>query len=207
MAKKKNAGLQSKKNDAAIAHALGTFRAIVRLDDDAASAFASRITVRKLKKKELMLREGEICDRVSFIHKGYVRLYYNVDGAENTIQFFFENSWYTDFDSFLVGTKTLENVQALAPLEVLELKKKDLYYLYDTFPVFERIGRMMAENAFLSVSRLNKMRANQRPEERYLTLLKQRPEVVEKIPQKYVASYLGVKPESLSRIRKRISVR
>ena len=68
----------------------------------------------------------------------------------------------------------------------------------------EKVGRVMAENAFLSLSRLNQMLTNEEPQQRYLNLLKQRPEVVERIPQHYIASYLGVKPESLSRIRKRI---
>jgi CRP/FNR family transcriptional regulator, anaerobic regulatory protein len=75
---------------------------------------------------------------------------------------------------------------------------------YNSYPVFDRVGRVMAENAFRSISQLNKMLTNEEPEERYLNLLKQRPELVEKIPQNYIASYLGLQPPSLSRIRKRI---
>lgn len=186
--------------------ALASIQAVAPLDKSAEQAFVSMLALRKLKKKEFLIQEGELCQTVSFINEGYIRLFYNVEGTENTIQFFFENSWYTDFDSFLTGNKTVENVQALTDTEILQIQKNDLLTLYQSHPVFEQVGRVMAENAFLSVSRLNKMRANEKPEQRYLNLLMQRPEIVEKIPQKYVASYLGVKPESLSRIRKRISL-
>ena len=134
-----------------------------------------------------------------------MRLFYNVEGEENTIQFFFGDSWYTDYASFLTGQPTIENMQALEPCEVVQFKKDDLYKLFNQFPVFEKVGRVMAENAFLSLSQLNQMLTNEEPQQRYLNLMKQRPDVVERIPQHYIASYLGVKPESLSRIRKRIS--
>jgi CRP/FNR family transcriptional regulator, anaerobic regulatory protein len=127
-----------------------------------------------------------------------------VEGVENTVQFFFANSWYTDYASFLTGQPTIENMQALEACEVVQFRKADLYKLYDIYPVFDRVGRVMAENAFLSLSKLNKMLTNEEPEQRYLNLLQQRPELVERIPQHYIASYLGIKPESLSRIRKRI---
>ena len=133
-----------------------------------------------------------------------MRLFYNVEGIENTIQFFFSNSFYTDYTSFLTGQPTIENMQALEPCEVVQFRKTDLYKLYNIYPVFDRVGRVMAENAFLSLSKLNKMLTNEEPEQRYLNLLQQRPELVERIPQHYIASYLGIKPESLSRIRKRI---
>jgi CRP/FNR family transcriptional regulator, anaerobic regulatory protein len=92
----------------------------------------------------------------------------------------------------------------LEACEVVQFSKEDIYKLYDRYPIFDRVGRVMAENAFLSLSSLNKMLTNEEPEERYLNLLKKRPELIEKIPQHYIASYLGIKPESLSRIRKRI---
>ena len=133
-----------------------------------------------------------------------MRLFYNVDGVENTIQFFFGDSWYTDYASFLMGRPTIENMQALEVSEVVQFKKDDLYELYHKMPIFERVGRIFAENAYLSISQLNQMKTNEEPEVRYINLLKTRPELVQRIPQHYIASYLGIKPETLSRIRKRI---
>ncbi|MEY4904981.1 MAG: hypothetical protein RLZZ292_2796 [Bacteroidota bacterium] len=183
---------------------LNSIKAIVRLNQEEEDAFLSILEVKQVKKKEFLLQEGKICTKITFINSGCMRIFFNVDGEENTIQFFFQDSWYTDYSSFLTGLPTVENMQALEPCEVVQFSKKDLYVLYDRYPVFDRVGRVLAENAFRSVSRLNQMLANEEPEQRYLSLLEKRPEVVERIPQHYIASYLGIKPESLSRIRKRI---
>ena len=182
-----------------------SIKSIVALNEDEEKAFTNILTIKQFKKKEFLLQEGKICSNVWFVNNGCMRLFYNVEGVENTIQFFFGDSWYTDYASFLTGQPTIENMQALEPCEVVQFKKDDLYKLFNQFPVFEKAGRVLAENAFLSLSRLNQMLTNEEPQQRYLNLMKQRPDVVERIPQHYIASYLGVKPESLSRIRKRIS--
>lgn len=95
-------------------------------------------------------------------------------------------------------------MQALETCEVVQFIKQDLYKLFDQFPIFDRVGRVFAENAFLSISQLNQMKTNEEPEVRYINLLKRRPELIQQVPQHYIASYLGIKPETLSRIRKRI---
>jgi CRP/FNR family transcriptional regulator, anaerobic regulatory protein len=186
------------------AQILNSIKSLIPLKEEEEQAFLSILSVKQLKKKEFLLQEGKICTKISFINSGCFRLFYNVDGVENTRQFFFGDSWYTDYESFLTGQTTVENVQALEPCEVVQLKKDDLYKLYSQYPIFEKVGRIMAENAFLSVSKLNKMLTNEEPQQRYLNLIQQRPDVVQRIPQHYIASYLGVQPESLSRIRKRI---
>lgn len=85
------------------------------------------------------------------------------------------------------------------------LSSKDLQQLYIDIPKFERFGRLMAENAFLGIRQRSEMLEHLTAEERYLTMIKERPKVFERIPQHYIASYLGIKPPSLSRIRKRLS--
>ncbi len=181
-----------------------SIKSLVPLNTEEEQAFLQILEIKRFNKKEFLLQEGKICDRVSFINTGCMRLFYTVEGVENTIQFFFGDSWFTDYASFLTGKPSIENMQALEQSEVVQFKKENLYKLFDKFPIFDRVGRVMAENAFLSLSRLNQMLTNEEPEQRYLNLLKQRPELVKQIPQHYIASYLGIKPESLSRIRKRI---
>jgi CRP/FNR family transcriptional regulator, anaerobic regulatory protein len=183
---------------------LESIKSIVSLNAKEETAFCSILKLKNFKKKDFLLQQGQICQEISFINSGSLRLFYDVEGVENTVQFFFASRWYTDYDNFLTGNPTIENLQALESCEIIQFKKSDLYDLYLNYPVFERVGRILAENAFLSLSQLNKMLTNEEPQQRYLSLLSQRPEVVKNIPQHYIASYLGIKPESLSRIRKRI---
>jgi CRP-like cAMP-binding protein len=181
-----------------------SIKSIASLNEAEEKAFLSILEVKLFKKKEFLLQEGKICNKITFVNNGIMRLFYNVEGVENTIQFFFGDSWYTDYASFLTGKPTIENLQALEESEVVQFKKEDLYKLYDSMPIFEKVGRIFAENAYLSISQLNQMKTNEEPELRYINLLKTRPELVQQIPQHYIASYLGIKPETLSRIRKRI---
>jgi CRP/FNR family transcriptional regulator, anaerobic regulatory protein len=183
---------------------LQSIQSIVQLNEAETAAFVRVLQVKKLRKKEFLLQDGQVCDKITFVNNGIIRLFYNVDGIENTIQFFFPSSWHTDYASFLTERPSMETLQALEQSEVLQIRKADLYALYQQHPIFERVGRIFAEQAFLSVNQLNQMLTNEEPQERYLNLIKQRPELIEKIPQHYIASYLGIKPESLSRIRKRL---
>ncbi len=177
----------------------------ISLDKSEQEYFVSKLQVKKYKKKEMVLQEGQVCKYAYFINSGCLRYYYNVEGQENTAQFFFENGWYTDYESFLSDRPSRQNIETLEKSELLLLSAKNLQQLYIEIPKFERFGRLMAENAFLGIRQRSEMLENQTAEERYLTLMKERPKVFERIPQHYIASYLGIKPPSLSRIRKRIS--
>ncbi len=176
----------------------------ISLDKSEEDYFVTKLIVKDFNKKELVLKEGQICKYAYFINSGCVRYYYNIEGQENTAQFFFENGWYTDHESFLTGKPTQQNIETLEKTQLILLSALDLQQLFIDIPKFERFGRLMAENAFLGIRQRSEMLENQTAEERYLTLMKERPKVFERIPQHYIASYLGIKPPSLSRIRKRI---
>jgi CRP-like cAMP-binding protein len=98
----------------------------------------------------------------------------------------------------------LLNIEALEKTTLLVLAKTDLEKLFIEIPKFERFGRLIAENAFLGLQQRTEMYVNQSPEQRYLKLMNDRPNIFQRVPQHYIASYLGIKPPSLSRIRKRI---
>jgi len=185
-----------------ILHRLAQF---ISLDQEEQAYFISKLQWKECKKKEVILKEGEVCRYAYFINSGCFRYFYNIDGQENTAQFFFEGGWYADYESFLSGKPTKQNIETLEKSELLLLSSKDLQQLYIDIPKFERFGRLMAENAFLGIRHRSEMLENQTAEERYLSLMNERPKVFERIPQHYIASYLGIKPPSLSRIRKRIS--
>jgi CRP-like cAMP-binding protein len=177
---------------------------LVTLSETELDAFASVMEPRRLRKKELLLREGEVCRHVAFIESGCLRYFYNVNGEHHTGQFFFENSWYTDYDSFLTQSPARVGIEALEPCQLWLLSHGALHRLYEEYPVYERFGRLMAEQAFRGARAHSAELLNLTPEERYLRLVAERPKVVQRVPQHLIASYLGVKPESLSRIRKRL---
>ncbi|TGE14374.1 Crp/Fnr family transcriptional regulator [Hymenobacter elongatus] len=179
-------------------------QALIPLTAEDFAAFAAALQPRQLRKKELLLREGEICQHVAYIESGCLRYFYTVEGEEHTGQFFFEHGWYTDYDSFLRHVPSTQNIQALEPCRLWLLPHADLYRLYAERPVFERFGRLMAEHAFQGLRTRNDALLNLTPEQRYLRLVAERPKVVARVPQHYIASHLGPKPESLSRIRKRL---
>lgn len=176
----------------------------ISLDQAEQEYFVSKLLVMECKKKELILEEGQVCKYSYFINHGCLRYFYNLDGQENTAQFFFENGWYADYGSFLTGKPSKQNIDTLEKSQLLLLSSTDLQNLYREIPKFERFGRLMAENAFLGIRQRSEMLENLSAEKRYLQLIKERPKVFERIPQHYVASYLGIQPPSLSRIRKRI---
>jgi CRP/FNR family transcriptional regulator, anaerobic regulatory protein len=178
--------------------------AYVSLSEAAFTAFRDKLTVRELPRKQFLLLPGEVCRFVAFINKGCLRYYYHADGEERTGQFFFENSWYTDYESFLTGQPSRQTIQALESTQLLLIPKTALYQLYDHFPSIERFGRLMAEQAYLGSRKNNVAFLTESPEERYLHLIANRPKVIERVPLRYIASYLGIQPESLSRIRKRL---
>lgn len=176
----------------------------ISLDESALEFFCSKLIVKPLKRKAYFFQEGQVCKSVAFINKGCLRYYYLTDGEEQTGQFFFEHAWYTDYESFLSEKPTQQFIQALEPTELYVLPKSSLYELYDINPKFEKFGRLMAENAYLGSRKNNVNYLTLSPEDRYLQLIEERPKVIERIALKYVASYLGIQPESLSRIRKRL---
>lgn len=177
---------------------------IVTLNEQEWHAFEKKLTSKRLKRKEFLWLEGDTCRAVYFIHTGCLRYFYNVDGEERTGQFFFENSWYTDYESFLSEQPSNLNVQALEISELWVLSRSALYELYEEYPKMERFGRIMAEQAYLGARKSNLSLRAESPEERYLKLIQERPKVIERVALQYIASYLGIQPESLSRIRKRL---
>ena len=178
---------------------------IVRVDDAVMDRLMAALVPATLAKGAVLLQDGEICEQVWFIGQGLVRAYFLKDGEEVTQQFFFEGSYTTDYESFLTQRPTRLHLQALEPTLLLALNREAMQRLYAADPGAERMGRRIAEEIFLAVSRRNRSFLLESAEQRYLDLLRERPKVMQRVPQRHIASYLGVKPESLSRIRARVA--
>jgi CRP-like cAMP-binding protein len=177
---------------------------IIQLENSELDFFKSMLSTKKLKKKELILRTGQVCKNLYFINKGCLRYFYIIDGQEKTAQFFFENGWFTDLESFLKSSPSEIFVETIEASELLLLEKNNLYQLYEQVPKFEKMGRILAENAYLGIKQKTKILTTLSSKERYLQLMDERPKVFERIPQQYIASYLNLTPQSLSRIRRLI---
>lgn len=168
-------------------------------------AFSDALEKREVPKGKYLMEAGEVCDFVAFINVGHFRTFCLVDDEELTYNFFFDGNFFSDYASFVSREPSIETVQALDNSEVLLLSYEDMQMLYDQAPVWQKFGRIMAEYTLIRASQRNKSILFMSAEERYLNLMKARPKVIANIPQHYIASYLGIKPESLSRIRKRLA--
>ncbi len=158
-----------------------------------------------LAKGEHWLQAGDVCGHVGFVVSGLIHAYYIAQGEQVTQEFYFENTYATSYVSFLTGQPSQRYLQALEETHLLILSRDDLYRFYSGSQDAERMGRLIAEGAFMRFDYRTHQFLLKAPEERYRDLLKDRPNVMQRVPQKLVASYLGIQPESLSRIRKRIA--
>jgi CRP-like cAMP-binding protein len=168
--------------------------------------FMSKLQRREIPKKTIFLKLNEIEDHISFIESGVVRLFIPKEDSEKeiTFGFSFKDQFISAYDSFLTQTPSAYQLQALTGTTILSITYKDLQDVYNNTKMGNLIGRLTAERLFLLKSKREQNLLNLSAEERYLSLFKERPELLKVIPLKYISSYIGVTPQALSRIRKRI---
>lgn len=180
---------------------------IATISDDDWLFFSSRLKKRAFSKKSSFLLKGEIENSISFIEKGEVRLFIPKEDEEKeiTFGFSFQGEFVSAYDSFITQTPSLYQLETLTETTLWSISYNDLQDVYNTTKVGNTIGRYVSERLFLIKSKREQSLLNETPEQRYLNLFKERPNVIKQIPLKYIASYIGVTPQALSRIRKRIS--
>ena len=183
---------------------LQTFMMQMQLDTAAWEAMRKKLVVRNYKKRELFVAEGKVSKEIAFIVQGSFRYFMTIDGMEVTTFFSFDNQWAGAYTSFISGKPSQVAIETMEDTEVLILHYNDLQYLYKHHPSAERFGRLMAEYLVGCLEERMYSLLLKTPEERYLKTLATNSLYFERVPQHYIASYLGVAPESLSRIRKRV---
>lgn len=169
--------------------------------------FSSKLTRRSFKKKAKMLDMGEIENTISFIEKGIARFVIPKEDIEKeiTFGFCFENEFISAYDSFLLRKPSLCKIEALTAISMWSITYADLQEVYSKTVIGNLIGRLASERLFLIKSKREQSLLNETATERYLKLFTDRPKLIKEIPLKYIASYIGVTPQALSRIRKQIT--
>ncbi|MFH6998827.1 Crp/Fnr family transcriptional regulator [Flavobacterium sp. FlaQc-57] len=159
-----------------------------------------------LEKSDFFLQQEEKCEYIGFIKTGTLRSFHSGEnGNEISFNFHFKNQFFTDYESLLFDKKSKLNIQAIHKSELFLLHKDDLKALYNKGIYWQEFGRKTKEKLYIDAKKRIEDLLYFTPEKRYINLLNENPLIFQEINQKHVASYLGITPQSLSRIRKRIS--
>lgn len=165
--------------------------------------FQDFFTKREIASKTILLNEGDIATHLYFIKKGCLRMWFNKDGKDITFQFFFEGHAVASIDSFINNRISRFTIESIEPSTIISIGKANFEQLQQLYPPIKDGFQEILFQRFRDYSRLFLSMIKDTPEERYKDLVANHPEIIQRIPQHYIASYLGITPVSLSRIRKR----
>ena len=154
--------------------------------------------------KTTLLREGEVAKKAYYIIKGCLRLWFNNNGRDITFQFFFENEGISSVESFRSGEPSQFSIESIEPCKVLVITRKNFDLMVKSIPGYEQFMQDILFERLKHYSKLFLSRIRDNPPKRYADLLKNSPHVIQRVPQHYIASYLGITPVSLSRIRNKM---
>jgi CRP-like cAMP-binding protein len=180
------------------------FSRISPLSKEESKAIADSMQTKTYKKGDYLLKEGHQSANTYFILEGCIREYFLADGDEKTTNFFTEEQWAISLNSFSLQNSAKHNWVCVEDTTVVVGNEQQAQVLFKRFPRFETISRTIMEAAFAEQREALAAYYTDSPEKRYLKLMKSRPKLLQRVPQYHLASYIGVKPESLSRIRKRL---
>lgn len=165
--------------------------------------FSHLFTKQEIAPRTLLLQEGHRAENAYLIEKGCIRSWFNSNGKDITFQFFFENEAVSSIESFSSNQPSLFNLESIEPCIIKSITKKDLDFILASSPIIKMETEKHILQRLLTYQKLFLSRIKDNPQERYEELLKQSPEILQRVPQHYIASYLGITPVSLSRIRNR----
>lgn len=175
----------------------------VHLSPEEQEHFCSLLTLRKLLPRQYLLQQGEICRHESYVCSGFLRSFYVDDsGNEHTLHFAMEDWWISDSSSFIPQVPSRINIVALEPSVILQIDRAGIEQLYKDIPAFERFWRVLNQQALISQDQRILNAISMTGAERYEALITKYPTLEQRLPQKHIASFLGITPVFLSQIRK-----
>jgi len=182
------------------------FRKKVPLNEEEQELIKNYLTVKKIRKRQYLLQEGDVCKCVAFVEKGAMRLYrVNEDGSEHIIWFALEGAFMTDLYSFLTNEPSAYNIDAIEDSELVLITKIASDELRKRSPQYQEFIFQATSEAYIQLEKRISSTISFGLEERYKQLTSNYPDIIQRLPQHMIASYMGLTPETLSRVRKRIS--
>lgn len=183
---------------------LAYIQALAPVDVEGLQELQAHVTEVNLRKGDFFVRQGTVCQKIAFIEKGFLRLFYEVDGRDITRDITEEGTFLSAMHSYISGKPSVESVQAITNCRLWVIQKEKLEGLYDAHPAFERLARKALEDFFVKHQHRIYTLIAESAEARYERLLSERPALLKEVPLQYIASLLGIAQPSLSRIRKRL---
>ena len=176
----------------------------IKLPEDVYQIFLASARKKEAPKNRMLFQPDNVSRKCLFITDGILRGYKIIDGKDHTHHFFTPNWFATDYQSFLSDSPGSLYIESLTEIKYFEFDREVLYNLYETYHELEKLGRIIAENAYLvTVKKFSEIQTLDL-KARYKNLVKNDPQLFQNVPQKYIASYLGVSEQSLSRIKKEL---
>jgi len=182
-------------------------RSLVNFSDEDIKKFLGKAVIREVKKKTILLKEGDVSQEVFFIMKGCIRLFYIKDGDEISECFFTEGILGGAHDSFISQTPSRNWLETIEDCTLLTLSYTNLQLLYSEIPQMNELVRKVMEERFVYLQQLFTSHILDTPEQRYEKLVRERPDLINRVPQHQLATFLGITKVSLSRIRTRTQAR
>ena len=183
-------------------------RQVIKITEQEELEICKAFHFRKVRRKQFLLQEGDVCRYYNFVLAGCFRMFLaDEKGTEHIIQFATENWWVADIGSFHSRQPSSFYIEALEPSEVLRISKDDLINLYQNNPKLDRYFRVLVENAFVKMQQRVVQNISSTAEERYQDFIDKYPHLINRIPQIHIASFIGITPEFLSKVRKNLMSR
>lgn len=196
------------KESASIQQLLSYFKHLFALDDKECGEITSRLAERKIRRNQFILQDGDVCRHFTFVVSGCFKMFaVDKNGKEHNLQFAAENDWITDLSSFYSEKASTVFIEAIERSEILQIKHDDLLYLYVNYHKFDHNFRVIIEQKYVELQNRVLQNISSTAEERYTTFLQRYPNLSNRLPNTQIASYLGITPEFLSKIRREISNR
>lgn len=179
------------------------FRSLNILSEEELALIVKLPKHKVLNHKDYLIKEGEVCNEITFVKSGILRSFYiTSQGTETTNCIVFENGFMAAFSSYITQQPTEENIQAIGKVELMVLERTDLDWLYSQSTAWQNVGRILTEWQYVEMEKRVASFQKQSAKQRYETLLQKHSNYIKNVPLQYLASYLGITPRHLSRLRK-----